>query len=71
MAPFQDLPNVFGYQLQITPGDIVIAAGDPLQVEVEVDNRAVKRAVFRMSSPDGPDAPTEMTPLPAKQAGRP
>ncbi|HUS47543.1 MAG TPA: DUF4175 family protein [Phycisphaerae bacterium] len=71
MAPFQDRPNVFGYQLHITPGDIVIAAGDPLQVEVDVDNSAVKRAAFHRSSPDGPDSLTEMTPLPAKEGGRP
>ncbi len=65
VAPYKDLPSVFAYQLTVVPGDTVIAAGEPLTVEVEVANKAVAKAQFRRFAGEQ-DAVTEMTPLPSK-----
>jgi hypothetical protein len=41
LAPYQDLPNVQGFQLAIRPGDAVVAVGEEVEAEVEVSNKVV------------------------------
>lgn len=67
IAPQQDRPNVYGYQLTVTPGDVVLAVGDSLQVEVEAANPVVRGAEFRRANSGGGDTVSDMAPLPPRR----
>ena len=61
VAPYWNLPNVTGDKLHIIPGDVRLVEGQRLQVDVSVDERAVRRASFRKQMPDGSETAEDMT----------
>ena len=71
VAPFLNLPNVQADMLTVRPGDTVLAEGQRLEVQVEVDSPAVKRCSLRHRMPDGTEQAEYMTALPDGPDGRP
>ncbi|NQT87133.1 hypothetical protein HQ560_10230, partial [bacterium] len=48
-APFINLPNLLARDIEVSPGDVTILEGQRLEVEVLVENSAVRSARLRMS----------------------
>lgn len=63
LAPYKNLANIQAQDLTVTPGDVTVAAGTRVRVEVGVANTSVRKAYFRRAQDGGADLSEEMTPL--------
>jgi len=70
VAPYLNLANISAADLKVSPGDVVLAEGQRLGVEVLVANKAVKKAHLRRLAPDGTEAVYKMTSLPQADESR-
>ncbi|MCG8599193.1 MAG: hypothetical protein MI807_03535 [Verrucomicrobiales bacterium] len=61
LAPFLDIGNAYADSLVIDPGDIRIAKGDIVTVEMSVRHKRLRRAEIRRLLPDGSDSVERMT----------
>lgn len=61
LAPFLDIGNAYAESLVIEPGDIRIARGDNVTIEMSVEHKRLKRAEIRMLLPDGTETVERMT----------
>jgi len=62
VAPFLDIGNAWADTLVVDPGDVRIARGDPVSVEVSVDHERMRRVELRRRLPDGSESVERMTP---------
>ena len=58
VAPFLDIGNAYANTLKVDPGDIRVAIGDPVTVEISIQNDKIRRAELRKSTLLDTDAPT-------------
>ncbi|NQT51406.1 DUF4175 family protein, partial [bacterium] len=59
-APFLNRPNLLGRDLTVEPGDVVLAEGQRLEVQVAVPRRSVRRARLLVVGADGKDTSQRM-----------
>jgi len=60
-APFLDIGNAYADSLVVDPGDIRIAQGEPVSIEVSVKHKRLRRAEIRRIMPDGTESVERMT----------
>lgn len=60
LAPFADIGNAYADTLVVDPGDVRVAKGTPITVQVAVKHKRLKRAELRRRLPDGSDAVERM-----------
>ena len=63
LAPYKNLANVNAEDMTVAPGDITIASGSRLRVEVHVANTSVRRSQFLHATEGAAESDEEMTPL--------
>ncbi len=61
MAPFLDIGNAYADSLVVDPGDIRVAQGSSVTIEVSVKHKRLRRAEIRRLLPDGTEAIERMT----------
>ena len=61
IAPFLDIGNAYADTIQVDPGNIRVAKGDPVTIEVSVKHKRLKRAEIRRQLPDGSEAVERMS----------
>jgi len=61
LAPFLDIGNAYAESLVIEPGDIRIAKGENVTIEMSVEHKRLKRAEIRKLLPDGSETVERMT----------
>jgi hypothetical protein len=71
VAPFANVGNVQAEDMQVKPGDIVIARGDSLHVEALVPHTRVRSARFFRTGADGRETSESMRSLSADENGYP
>ena len=58
VAPFLDIGNAYANTLTVKPGDLRVAIGDPVEIEISIQNDKIRRAELRRSTTStapGPD----------------
>lgn len=61
LAPFLDIGNAYADSLVIDPGDVRVAKGDPVTIEMSVKHKRLKRAEIRRLLADGTESVERMT----------
>ncbi|MEC5125545.1 DUF4175 family protein [Verrucomicrobiales bacterium BCK34] len=61
VAPFLDIGNAYAGSLVVDPGDIRVATGSPVTIEVSVKHKKLKRAEIRRLLADGTETVERMT----------
>lgn len=61
MAPFLDIGNAYANSLVVDPGDVRVATGSPVTIEVSVKHKKLKRAEIRRLLADGTETVERMT----------
>lgn len=61
LAPYLDIGNAYADSLVINPGDIRIAAGDSVTIEMSVQHKRLRRAEIRRLLADGTESVERMT----------
>ena len=60
LAPFLDIGNAYADTLIVDPGDVRVAKGEPVTIEVSVKHKRLKRAEIRRQMPDGTESVERM-----------
>ncbi len=60
LAPFLDIGNAYADTLVVDPGDVRVAKGEPVTIQVSVKHKRLKRAEIRRQLPDGNDSVERM-----------
>ena len=71
VAPFANIGNVQSTDINVVPGDKLIAAGDSLRIEVTVPNERVETARLRRQTGGSPETAERMKTLSADENGNP
>ena len=61
VAPFLDIGNAYADSLVVNPGDVRVATGSPVTIEVSVKHKKLKRAEIRRLLSDGSETVERMT----------
>lgn len=61
LAPFLDIGNAYASTLVIDPGDIRVARGEPVTIEVSIQQKRLKRAEIRRKLEDGSETVERMS----------
>ncbi|MDF1741570.1 MAG: hypothetical protein P1U86_20575 [Verrucomicrobiales bacterium] len=61
VAPFLDIGNAYASSLIVDPGDVRVATGSPVTIEVSVKHKKLKRAEIRRLLADGSETVERMT----------
>ncbi len=70
VAPFLDLGNAWSDTLDVQPGDIRVAIGETVTIEMAVDHAKLKRAEIRRTLADGSESVERMSPAGEDAEGR-
>lgn len=70
VAPFLDLGNAWSDTLDVQPGDIRVAIGESVTIEMSVDHDKLKRAEIRRTLADGSESVERMTQTGVDDEGR-
>lgn len=60
LAPFLDIGNAYADTLVVDPGDVRVAKGEPVTIQVSVKHKRLKRAEIRRQMPDGTETVERM-----------
>ncbi|MEO0417000.1 MAG: hypothetical protein AAF226_18835, partial [Verrucomicrobiota bacterium] len=60
LAPFLDVGNAYANTMVINPGDIRLAKGEPLTIEMTIDHKRLSRAEIRIKQPNGKESVERM-----------
>lgn len=60
LAPFLDIGNAYADTLVVDPGDVRVAKGEPVTIQVSVKHKRLKRAEIRRQLPDGTESVERM-----------
>jgi hypothetical protein len=60
LAPFLDIGNAYADTLVVDPGDMRVAKGEPVTIQVSVKHKRLKRAEIRRQMPDGTESVERM-----------
>lgn len=60
LAPFLDIGNAYADTLVVDPGDVRVAKGEPVTIQVSVKHKRLKRAEIRRQMPDGTESVERM-----------
>lgn len=60
VAPFLDLGNAYADTLVVDPGDLRVAKGEPVTIQVSVKHKRLQRAEIRRRLPDGKEVVERM-----------
>lgn len=60
-APFLDIGNAYADSLVVDPGNIRVAKGQPVTIQVSVKHKRLKRAEIRKQMPDGSETVERMS----------
>jgi len=60
LAPFLDIGNAYADTLVVDPGDVRVATGEPVTIQVSVKHKRLKRAEIRRRMPDGTESVERM-----------
>lgn len=60
IAPFLDIGNAYADTLVVDPGDVRVAKGEPVTIQVSVKHKRLKRAEIRRQMPDGTESVERM-----------
>jgi hypothetical protein len=60
LAPFLDIGNAYADTLVVDPGDVRVAKGQPVTIQVSVKHKRLKRAEIRRQLPDGTESVERM-----------
>lgn len=60
LAPFLDIGNAYADTLVVEPGDVRVAKGEPVTIQVSVKHKRLKRAEIRRQLPGGTESVERM-----------
>ncbi|MDF1861516.1 MAG: hypothetical protein P1U87_14965 [Verrucomicrobiales bacterium] len=69
LAPYLDIGNAYADSLVIKPGDIRIARGDSVSIEMSIQHKRLRRAEIRRLLADGTESVERMTLIGEEQDG--
>jgi hypothetical protein len=68
-APFLDIGNAYADSLVVDPGNIRVAKGQPVTIQVSVKHKRLKRAEIRRQMPDGSETVERMSLIAEEEDG--
>ncbi|MGY8641975.1 MAG: hypothetical protein ACKVJU_12880, partial [Verrucomicrobiales bacterium] len=61
LAPYLDIGNAYADTLVVEPGDLRVAVGEPVTIQMTVKHKRLNRAEIRRTLPDGTESVERMT----------